>query len=193
MQVRIISFSSMNWLLHLKYFFKKKMNLVPCVKLNLRLMHPFLYVQLPDQNGRIQKSSRKKNVQNGTSPSKSPCVGLHHLSYHGGLSYAEGVLSERPLQLSLVNWHERKKTSRLISLQSLWIWPHIPWLVKRKEWFFTGDTEITPSSSFPYFSIIISVHHLPFSPNPIWLHVVLKKYFYPFCKLRQPTIPQTFI
>lgn len=75
---------------------------------------------------------------------------LRHLSYQGGLSYAEGVLSERPLQLSLANWGERKKISRLTSLQSLWIWLHIPWLAKRKEWFFTGDTEITLSSSFPY-------------------------------------------
>lgn len=189
------------------------MDLFPCVKSNLKFMHPFLNVYIPDGKYNVtregffasagmfiklyldpEKFKKEEYSKWDLSLQVPMCRMLHHLSYQGGLYYGEGCVVWKTLSTQSCKRHERKKASRLISLQLFWTWLHVPWLAKKKE----GDSSlvtqnITPGSSFPYFSVIFSVHHLPVSPNPVWLHNVLQKYFYPFCKPRQPMIPQTFL
>lgn len=84
------------------------------------------------------------------------CRMLHRLSYQGGLCCGEGCVVWKTLSTQSCKRHERKKASRLISLQLFWTWLHVPWLAKKERvWFFTGDTEYNPwfflSLFFHYF------------------------------------------
>lgn len=128
----------------------------------------------------IQQSSRKKTVQSGTSYSKCQSVGCIIISpTREAFLRRKVVLSERPFQVSVANWHEKRKTFRLISV-SLNLTTH-PLTGKKKEHDSSLVTHhITPSSSFRIFSIIFYVHHLAVSPNLVWLHTVFKNFFYPF-------------